>query len=372
MTEPFEPGRMPDQALTEADFDFALVLSGGNALGAYQAGAYEALHEAGWQPHCIAGASAGAINGAVVCGNAPDDRLARLRALWTPSQASRPGTGTGSAEDARRSAAALLTLTAGRPGLFAPRSLGWPWDLLGLFERNSLYDTSPMRRELERLIDFDRLHHGGMRFLAAAVDVVTGEDVIFDTHRHRIGPDHLRASAALLPAFPPVDIEGRLLADAGISANLPLDFVLSRTRERPLLCLAIDLLPLKGAPPTSLGASVSRMQDLIFATQSRRAIAAWQAIHDERTTNRQGTPVTLVHVAYSDQGREVSGKAFDFSPASAADRWQAGREDIGLILDGFVSGHLRVRQEPGMSVYARPSPDADFEKTRFEIAPKMA
>ncbi|MDF2638727.1 MAG: patatin [Novosphingobium lindaniclasticum] len=369
MTEP--AGTPSRAALTEADFDFALVLSGGNALGAYQAGAYQALHEADWLPHCIAGASAGAINGAVICGNAPDDRLAQLRALWTPSPAFRPGRG-GSAEDARRSAAALLTLAAGRPGLFAPRSLGWPWDPLGLFDRNSLYDTSPMRQELARLIDFDRLNEGATRFLAAAVDVATGEDVIFDMHRHRIGPDHLRASAALLPAFPPVDIEGRLLADAGISANLPLDFVLSEPRERPLLCLAIDLLPLKGGPPTTIGASVSRMQDLIFATQSRRAIAAWQAIHDERKARGQGAPVTLVHVAYSDQAREVSGKAFDFSPASAADRWQAGLEDIGLILDGFASGHLRVRQEPGMSVYARPGPDTGFEKTRFELAPKMA
>lgn len=363
---PSNPGR-----IAGADLDFALILSGGNALGAYQGGAYEALHEADWLPQCIAGASAGAINGAVICGNAPLDRLAQLRALWMPSKASRRG-GGGSMEDARRSAAALLTLAAGRPGLFAPRSLGWPWDLLGLFDRNSLYDTSPMRKELERLIDFDHLNDGAVRFLAAAVDVATGEDVIFDTHRHRIGPDHLRASAALLPAFPPVDIEGRLLADAGISANLPLDFVLSQPRERPLLCLAIDLLPLKGAPPATFGASVSRMQDLIFATQSRRAIAAWQAIHNERKGNGQGPPVTLVHVAYSDQAREVSGKAFDFSPASAAERWRAGLEDIRLILGSFASGHLRVRQEPGMSVYARPAPDVGFEETRFELAPRMA
>ncbi|MFK4872177.1 patatin-like phospholipase family protein [Novosphingobium sp. ZW T3_23] len=376
MTEPShrEPsehaGRSHHAGFAEMGLDLTLVLSGGNALGAYQAGAYEVLHEAGWLPHCIAGASAGAINGAIVCGNAPDERLPQLRALWAPSHATRRSRG-GSAEDVRRSAAALMTLTTGRPGLFAPRSLGWPWDLLGLRDRNSLYDTSPMRQELTRLIDFDRLNDGAMRFLAAAVDVTTGEDVIFDTHLHRIGPDHLRASAALLPAFPPVAIEGRPLADAGISANLPLDFVLSQPRERPLLCLAIDLLPQKGAPPTTLGESVSRMQDLMFATQSRRAIAAWQAIHDERKARRQGAPITLVHVTYCDQAREVSGKAFDFSPASAADRWQAGKNDIGLILEGFASGHLRVRQEPGMSVYARPSPDADFERTRFELAPRM-
>ena len=353
------------------DFSLALALSGGNALGAYQAGAYQALQEHALEPDRIAGASAGAINGAIICGNLPERRITSLKALWTPAPAhSSPQPGN-VLEEARRTGAAAWTLAAGRPDLFVPRSpFGQWWNPFGNPEPSSLYDSTPMRRTLQRLIDFELLNQGMPRFSATAVDLETGDDVVFDTSSHRIEADHLRASAALLPAFSPVEIGGRLLGDAGLSANLPLDGLLSETHDRPLLCIAIDLLPLRAPRPRTLGETVIRMQDLLFATQSRRAIAAWQALFDERVRNGATASVTLLHIAYSDHAREVSGKAFDFSPASAAARWRKGAADLNNVLERLASGAIRLGK-PGLSVHAFAS-DGQVEEVHWALTPLRA
>ncbi|SOB79370.1 NTE family protein [Sphingomonas guangdongensis] len=323
----------------------ALVLSGGNALGAYQAGAYQALDEAGWLPDWVVGASAGAINGAILCGNPPERRLAALEGLWRPAydaSESHPA-----ADQSRRTGAAALTLAAGQPGLFTPRSMWGPWwNPFGNPEPSSLYDTTPMLATLAALVDVDTLNDGHPRCSITAVDVATGEDVVFDSARRRLEHAHVRASAALLPAFPPVEVDGRLLGDAGISANLPLDVVLAEPGDAPLLCVAIDLLPLRAPPPATLGETVSRMQDLMFATQSRRALAAWQALYAAQGPDAPA--VTVLHIAYRAQEREVSGKAFDFSGASAAHRWQSGREDVARAVAQVRGGGL-VGQ-PGLTV----------------------
>lgn len=343
------------------DLSVALVLSGGNALGAYQGGAYQALHEAGWLPDWVAGASAGAINGAVICGNRPDRRVERLRALWQPApDASDPLTPS-EIEEARRTRAALSTMVLGQPGLFTPRSLYGPWwNPFGNPEPASLYDATPLSGTLERLVDFDLLNAGTPRYSAAAVDVESGEDVVFDSRMRAVGPDQIRASSALLPAFSPVEVDGRLLADAGISANLPLDVVLGEAGDRPLLCIAIDLLPLRGPRPSTLGETVVRMQDLMFATQSRRAIAAWQAIFDARAGAGAGDArsVTLLHIAYSDHRREVSGKAFDFSPASARMRWDAGHADVSAAL-AAVPLDEASSAPPGLHVFSKIDRDGE-------------
>ena len=363
------PDSSPSAPAPDRSFDLALVLGGGNALGAYQAGAYQALHERGLEPDRVVGASAGAINGAVICGNPRDERLARLDALWTPA---RSGDGSASVssplEDTRRTGAAVWTLGAGQSKLFAPRNLFGPWwNPFASAEPPSLYDTVPLRRTLERLVDFDLLNRGAPHFAATAVDLETGDDVVMDSRRHRIEPDHIRASSALLPAFPPVEIGERLLGDAGISANLPLDCVLDEPPARALLCIAIDLLPLAAPRPRTLGDTVSRMQDLMFATQSRRSLAAWQAIHDERVRGGATASITVLHIAYRDQQREVSGKAFDFSPASAAARWRSGHADVVAALDALDAGEVRIGS-PGLTVYGREGPGA-LQPLRWTLAP---
>jgi NTE family protein len=351
------------------------VLSGGNALGAYQAGAYQALQEHGIEPDWVAAASAGAINGAIICGNPPDRRLMQLEEFWRPASADaeKPaGFWSSMAEEARRTAAANLTLVTGWPGAFSPRRLFGPfWEPYGNSEPSSLYDTTPLSTTLNRLIDFDLLNRGQPRFSATAVDLESGADVVFDTERDTITSEHLRASSALLPAFPPVEVEGRLLADAGMSVNLPLDVVLSQPPAGRLLCIALDLLPLQGPRPTTLGDAVCRMQDLMFATQSRRAAAAWQAIFDERVAGRAAgsgaelPSITVLQLAYADQGDEVSGKAFDFSPASARARWAAGYRDLSSALAQLDGGAIETGR-PGLTVY-KPDRSAPGERPIMRV-----
>ncbi len=357
---------MPDR-----DYDLALVLSGGNALGAFQAGAWQAIEEGGLEPERVAGASSGAINGAIICGNPADRRIERLRTLWGVSEnGSVLEAQWGAFDDARRTNAAVGTLAAGHPALFVPRNMLGPWwNPFGNPEPASLYDATPLGRTVEQLVDFDLLNRGAPRFSATAVDIVSGEDVVFDTRTHALTATHLRASAALLPAFSPVEINGRLLGDAGISVNLPLDAILAEAGARPLLCIAIDLLPLEAPAPRTLGDTVARTQDLIFATQSRRAIAAWQAIFDERAQRGEAAAVTLLHIAYADQSREVSGKAFDFSPASAAQRWQAGYDQLNRAITQLREGGIAIGR-PGLTAYRTGmDPLSPLEAVRWPIGP---
>ncbi|MDP9086098.1 MAG: patatin-like phospholipase family protein, partial [Pseudomonadota bacterium] len=152
--------------------------------------------------------------------------------------------------------------------------------------------------------------------------------------------DGVRASAALPPAFPAVEIEGRLYVDAGLSANLPLDPFLSAPPTGVSLCLAIDLLPLAAPRPRNLGEMASRAQDLMFAAQSRRSLATWQTIMDARAAAGDPAAVTLIHLQYADQMDEVAGKAFDFSPETVRRRWEAGARDMAVILDRLEAGTI--------------------------------
>ena len=333
-------------------FDLVLVFSGGNALGAFQAGVYEALDEQGLAPDWMIGASIGAINAAVIAGTAREDRLAALRDIWRP-QTPMPLDWTapwlsGAMETGRRTSAVTWTVAAGRRGLFGPAlSALLPWT----DDKPSLFETEQLRETLARTIDFDRLNAGPCRFTATAVDLESGDDVVFDSRERRIGPDHIRASAALPVFFPPVAIDGRWLVDGGIAANLPLDPVLADPPPRPTLCIAVDLLPLDGARPATLGEAASRMQDLMFAAQSRRTIARWRAAYAGRT-DRQ---VSLVRVPYTEQQDEVAGKALDFSARTIEQRWAAGLAAGRRVVARLQAGRLSIGV-PGLTVVA---PDDD-------------
>ncbi|WP_429599719.1 patatin-like phospholipase family protein [Sphingomonas zeicaulis] len=352
-----------------ADHRFALVLSGGNALGSFQAGAWCALEQHGLVPDWIAGASVGAVNGAIICGNPPGERRAALERLWRPALNNEmPTFDLKSAEEARRVRSAISSLAFGQPGLFNPRALYGPWfNPFGNLEPSSLYDALPLEATLEKLVDFERLNGGATRYFATAVDIDTGEDVLFDSAKAHVAPEHIRASAALLPVYSPVEIGGRLLGDAGISINLPLDVVLAQPQDKPLLCIAIDLLPLRAPRPLNLGETLTRAQDLMFATQSRRAIAAWQALFAERARQGDAASVTLLHLAYANQADEVSLKAFDFSPKSAARRWRAGFETVDRALEQ-LSAPAHALGQPGLAVLA-PDDQHRLASVQWGLAP---
>ena len=340
--------------LLAPDLSRVLVLSGGNALGAYQAGAYEALAEAGLRFDWVVGCSIGAVNGALIAGNPPEHRVERLRAFWRPGWGEPPPGGP--IDQWRRTGAVASAMAGGRPGLFAPPLSNWNapgWSVANWGEERGLYDSAPLAETVAALADLDRAGTDGPRFSALAVDVETGEEVVFDTARGPVTPEHVRASGSLFPAFPPVRVDDRLLGDGGLSANLPLDPVLADPPGPRTLVVAFDLLPPAAPPPTDLGETIGRLQDLNFACQSRRTIAAWRRWYDARLAGGDAgsvPSVTLAHLVYADQGREVAGKAFDFSPSTVRDRWDAGRRDAARLVEDFATGAWTLGG-PGLAVH---------------------
>lgn len=313
------------------------MFGGGNALGAYHAGAYEVLCEHSRQPGWIVGASVGAVTGAIIAGNAPEDRLPKLRQFWSeatqrtassPSEMLKP-------RQIYNGLHAILALAWGRPSIYRHRLPGL-WSALPWVPNDvALFDHAPLRGTLEKLVDFDRLNGGDMRLTIGCVDLETGDEVFFDTAREVIRPEHILASTAIIPAFPPVEVDGRLLCDAGYTMNLPLDPVFAKEPDQDLLCVALDLFSVRAPRPASLDAVLERANDLIFASAPRRAIEGLRREYALRQELRpDGPKVTLLHLAYQAGADEVAAKSFDYSPSSVRDRWAAGRKDMaqGLAL----------------------------------------
>ena len=326
--------------------DLALVFSGGNAVGAYHAGTYETLHDHGLRPDWVVGASMGAVTAAIIAGNAPEERVDKLRMFWdeatqntgpSPTELLRP-------RQVYNGLHALLTLTWGRPSIFGHRLPGL-WSALPWVPNDvALFDNKPLLRTLGRLVDFERLNRGDTRLTVGCVDIETGEEVYFDTSRGEIRPEHILASTAILPAFPPVEIDGRVLCDAGFTNNLPLDPLFETEPGRDLLCIASDLFGLKAPRPASLDAVLERANDLIFASAPRRAIAGLRREYDLRQQlDPTGPAVTLLHLVYQAGAYELAAKSFDFSPSSIRDRWAAGGRDavqgLGLLQDARPERH---------------------------------
>jgi NTE family protein len=356
----------------------SLVLSGGVALGAYQAGAYEVLHEhEQLRPERLAGSSIGAINAAVIAGNAPEERVRRLREFWglmaiEPSPLAalwRPWAGT-AWRHAYSWLSVLQTRLFGRAGVFRHRL-----PELMLADATSVYDLAPLRGDLERFINFDRLNGGELRVSVVTTDIETGEQVAFDTHRgDRIGPDHLLASCGFLPDFPPVEIDGRLLGDGGFAANAPVETVLLDEKgDDDLLCFVVDLFCPEGSRPTTLEQAAARRWDLMFGNQSRQRLGALEreyrlrwglgrlaaelgpdaSTHGElASVLAEGVrrTVTLLHLSYRAPAHEAGPeKPFDFSRANLADRWKAGSLDMAEAIR--VASDAGARPKAGISVH---------------------
>jgi NTE family protein len=342
------PAPQPDRdGLSAADGRerVALVLGGGNALGAYLAGAYETLHERGPRPDRIVGASIGAVTGAILAGNPPERRLERLQEFWAEAALHTREAAPGHARlrQAYNGVHVALAAALGRPTIFGRRYPGL-WSVLpGIPGDVALYDHAPLRRTLERLVDFDRLNRAdAVRLTIACTDLETGGDVYFDNARGGIRPEHVLASAAIAPLFPPVEIDGRLLCDPGYANNLPLDPVFDPRPGEDLVCLAVDLFGLRSPRPETLDAALERAQDIVFASAGRRRVEGLRREYGLLEEFRpEGPRVRLVHLAYRAAGHELAAKTLDFSPSSLRDRWAAGRRDMaaGLaLLEGADGG----------------------------------
>jgi len=335
----------------------ALVLQGGGALGAYQAGVYAALSETDLQPHWIAGVSIGAINAALIAGNAPDKRVDRLREFWHlvssgPAQRLPAWLGDRAAQNQWSASMAMLV---GIPGFFEPRYS--PALLMGAAAPLlSYYDTTPLKLTLERLIDFDRINACEARFSVGAVDVRTGNSVYFDNTRQRIGPEHIMASGALPPGFAPVTIDGEDYWDGGIVSNTPLQYVLDiHPRSEPLVVLQVDLFNARGEMPHTLAGVMERQKDITYSSRTRMntdALAAnlnlQQAIADlisklpARLRNDPSVlavqaelthhPIDIFHLIYRDKPYELESKDYEFSRAAVEEHWEAGARDMRRTL----------------------------------------
>ncbi|RYZ11764.1 MAG: patatin-like phospholipase family protein [Comamonadaceae bacterium] len=335
----------------------ALVLQGGGALGAYQAGVYAALHEARVDPHWIAGVSIGAINAALIAGNEPARRVDRLRAFWekVSSGAGQRLPGWLGDRASRNQWSATLAAMFGIPGFFEPRR-GAEMLLGAAAPVTGYYDASALRGTLESLIDFDRINQGSTRLSVGAVNVRTGNSLYFDNRRHRIGAEHIMASGALPPAFSPVHIDGDDYWDGGIVSNTPLQYVLdTHPRDLPLVVLQVDLFSARGEMPGTLSEVIERQKDITYSSRTRmntdamaanlnlqQAIADLidklpQALRSDASVARiqaqlKHEPIEIFHLIYRDKSYELESKDYEFSRAAVEEHWEAGERDMRTTL----------------------------------------
>jgi NTE family protein len=304
-----------DRAQVRPPFDcVALVLQGGGALGAYQGGVYEGLAKAGIHPDWIGGISIGAINAAIIAGNAPEARVEKLRQFWElitspaqpwPAQAVPAGAALG--DRGKKSVPSILSaplaplalwtllndiasmlkgdaarnlvnqwsasrvMMSGTTGFFTPRPVTpWLWPD-GSLEATSYYDTSPLKSTLERFVDFDRINSGETRLSVGAVNVRSGNFVYFDTTTHHIGPEHVMASGALPPGFPAIEIDGEEYWDGGLISNTPLRWVVDQDPQQDTLVFHVDLWSARGEFPRNMAQVTTRQKEIMFSSRTRAA-----------------------------------------------------------------------------------------------------
>ena len=329
----------------------ALVLQGGGALGAYQAGVYEALSASEYLPDWIAGISIGAINAAIIAGNAPERRVERLRAFWTevttPTFPAWPGMGPLGAAVAQASA-----IMFGRNGFFTPRL---PLELWFGAGATSFYHTGALRSTLERLVDFDRINSGETRFSVGAVEIETGNFVYFDNARMKIAPEHVMASGAMPPSFPAIEIGGETFWDGGLVSNTPLRYVVESIPRRSRLVFQVDLFSAQGRAPENLGEVAEREKDIRYSSRTRAVTDTIRREHDVRHNINElwerlppelralpsakwlydfgcVTTMDIAHLIYRPGEPQGPAKDFDFSRQAMEARWRAGRADAQVTL----------------------------------------
>jgi NTE family protein len=350
-------------ATTPASAQRVLVLQGGGALGSYQAGAFEALCRAGFDPDWIAGISIGAINAAIIAGNEGVKRVDRLKEFWEMVSSPVPWNPVASGDRARslfNETSAALIATFGVPGFFTPRIPPAPLWPSGSPQSQSYYDTAPLKKTLERLVDFDRINDLKTRLSVGAVGVTSGNFRYFDSLDFKklgkkIGPEHIMASGALPPGFPSIEIEGEHYWDGGIASNTPLDYVLGHETHRDLLIFQVDLFSARGELPTSLLEAAEREKDIRYSSRTRMNTDKNKQVHNTRKALREligklpdylkndpsveilckaarENTVTVVHLIYRSKNYETSSKDYDFSHVAMVEHWNAGVRDVHLSM----------------------------------------
>src|SRR4030088_2627805 len=334
---------IPAPATTPAKAQRVLVLQGGGALGSYQAGAYQALCHHDFEPEWIAGISIGAINAAIIAGNPREKRIARLKEFWELVSSPVPWNPVTKSDRGRslfNETSAALIATFGDPGFFTPRIPPAPLWPQGTPQSQSYYDTAPLKKTLERLVDFDRINDLKTRLSVGAVSVTSGNFKYFDNFEFRklgktIGPEHIMASGALPPGFPSIVVDGEHFWDGGVASNTPLDFVLDAEITNDLLIFQVDLFSARGPLPVSLLDAAEREKDIRFSSRTRINTDKNRQIHNARKEVRdaaQQKSVTVVHLIVRSKNYESPSKDYDFSHIGMVEHWGAGERDVHLAV----------------------------------------
>ncbi|MEM5310492.1 patatin-like phospholipase family protein [Paraburkholderia sp. JHI869] len=348
--------KLPPQVVENlARFDHTVfVLQGGGALGAYQAGVVEGFTEIGIAPDWIAGISIGAINAAIIAGNPPKRRVERLREFWERVSARTsliPEATTNATRSWFNAWSAVSVVTFGVPGFFTPRAIPPFLAAPATPGALSFYDTRPLKSTLEELVDFDLINRRDVRLSLGAVNVCTGESVYFDNTKTTIGPEHVMASGALPPGFPPVLIEGQWYWDGGISSNTPMWYVVDEAYRESALVLQVDVFTGAGHFPQNLQQVQERQKDIQYASRARFSSAHIKKTEELRTALRRlldklpealrddpdaqrlaavstRGAVALVHMTNRHNTGSADFKDYEFSRATVDELWQGGLGDV--------------------------------------------
>jgi NTE family protein len=342
---------IPPARPSSYDKKVGLVLQGGGALGSYQAGVYEALAFSEYLPDWVAGISIGAINAAIIAGNAPEHRVQRLRSFWEEITASTklwPSASDGPMAAWQRQVGAVTALLFGQPGFFTPRP---PQEWFSSNKYVSHYTTSALKGTLERLVDFDRINKTKeMRLSVGAVNVRTGDFSYFDSEKIAIRPEHVMASGALPPGFPPVEIDGEQYWDGGLFSNTPVEYMVDYYPRRSRVIFQVDVFPAHGRVPTNLDEVNEREKDIRYSSRTRLTTDNLRDRHDVRhainelhkllpaelANTEQAkqlyahgcvTQMDIVQLIYRPNEPQGSYKDFEFSRSTMQARWQQGLSD---------------------------------------------
>ncbi|WP_229743593.1 patatin-like phospholipase family protein [Aliidongia dinghuensis] len=338
----------------------ALLLQGGGALGSYQAGVYEALAEADLHPDWVAGISIGAINSALIAGNPPKERVAKLRTFWEEVTANPLFDWTlgfdalaprgDLARKLFNQMSAGSALLNGASGFFQLRQpVAWMHPN-GALEATSFYETKLLKSTLERLVDFDRINAAGTRFSVGAVNVRSGNFVYFDTTTHKIRPEHVMASGSLPPGFPAVEIEGEYYWDGGLISNTPLQWVVDHGPRQDTLAFQVDLWSATGELPGNLAEVAMRQKEIQYSSRTRAMTDQFREVQglrsalarllehlppdlrdseDARLLSKAADhkAYSIVHLIYRSREYEGHSKDYEFSRLSMEEHWRTGYHD---------------------------------------------
>jgi NTE family protein len=384
MNQAPSPERMAQGATRILPFErVALVLQGGGALGAYQAGVYQALFEANIGVDWLCGTSIGAINGAIIAGNPPEKRVERLRDFWEtvtrpplripniPWFTELPWNGNGHARYWTNRISAFTTMLHGAPGFFSPRPLPPLNASAETPDDVSYYDITPLKETLARLVDFELINAHPMRFSVLATNVRTGARAYFDNREQTISAAHILASASLPPSFPPTEIDGEYFWDGGVISNSPMQFVIDNRGRHTALVFQVDLWDENGEVPLDIPSANLRAMEIHSASRINLSLEQYQRIQKFRMALRRfldelpeqcqndpdvqflseqarGKVATIVQLKYQSNKFETAGKMFEFSRLAMEEHWQAGYDDTRIAL-----GEPAVFELPDVTEAAR-------------------